>query len=255
MADDPIAQYLASLNISDAVKAAAWDAAYADDDTVAEAQLRKLPKYLAPKVLETLWDLRQGAPLPADVKPFKTPARKTSPRQVQKAARSSASASEAGAALNPVTMVTGLVRRSATPCRQPRTSTPRGPLKPGRRRRPTGRAATAKRWAMARRRLCPSLARRRRRRANRSRRGDVAGGLGAGTGLVGSILAPRAIAKTVKSVPIVPRFGKNVPAPVAEAVQFGCVKASRSMSRRPPAIGLCGRGREWPRNRCLAVPS
>lgn len=70
MPDDPVADYLRTLNLSDAVRAMAWDAAYAPDDTVAEAQLRKLPKYLNPKVLEDLWNLRQGGTLSGEAKPF-----------------------------------------------------------------------------------------------------------------------------------------------------------------------------------------
>jgi len=70
---DPVAQYLRSLNIPDSVRAMAWDATWADDDATAEAQLRKLPKYLAPTVLEDLWNLRTGGALSADVKPYQTP--------------------------------------------------------------------------------------------------------------------------------------------------------------------------------------
>lgn len=49
--------------------------------------------------------------------------------------------------------------------------------------------------------------------------GDVAGGLGAATGLVGGTLAPSALAR--RGVPLLAAQGRNVPAAVAEAVQFG----------------------------------
>lgn len=74
MADDPVAQYLRSLNLPNTVRAMAWEAAYASDDAAAEAGLRKLPKYLNPKVLEDLWNLRAGGTLTGETKAF-APAR------------------------------------------------------------------------------------------------------------------------------------------------------------------------------------
>jgi len=51
---------------------------------------------------------------------------------------------------------------------------------------------------------------------------DVAGALGEATGLIGQIALPGAVAKVLpRSVAVLPKIGKSVPAPVAEAVQFG----------------------------------
>jgi len=223
MADDPIAQYLRSLNISDAVRAQAWEAAYSDDDTTAEAQLRKLPKYLSPKVLETLWDPRSGAPLPADTKPYETARPEDFTAKGPEGSALSRFTSNAGAALNPVTMVTGLYKAVESPEAVGRTleniygasaaqaAKAAEAYRQGRYLEMAGHGAA----------MFPVIGPAAAESGEQIASGDIAGGTGKAVGLIGSILAPSAITKAASSVPIVPRVGARVPAPVREAVQFG----------------------------------
>lgn len=55
-------------------------------------------------------------------------------------------------------------------------------------------------------------------------RGEIAEGLGEGVGLLTSLLMPGVVSRRagqLPALPVLPRLGRNVPPPVAEAVQFG----------------------------------
>lgn len=105
---DPAADYLRSLNTSDRVRAAAWDAVYAPDDTAAQKLLQQLP--FADDVRANLWDLRKGgtltgtpeAPKPASAEQF------TEQAPQPEGSATSRYLSNAGEMLNPVTIAQGL---------------------------------------------------------------------------------------------------------------------------------------------------
>lgn len=69
MADqDPVADYLRTVPGTDRMRAAAWDAVYAQDDTDAEQRLRALP--VGDDVRAKLWDLRKPSSAPPREKDF-----------------------------------------------------------------------------------------------------------------------------------------------------------------------------------------
>lgn len=91
--------YLRSLNTSDRARAAAWDAVYSvKDDTEAQRLLASLP--FGDDVKATLWDARKG------VEPEVAPAAETPEQQPSAASRFF---SNAGAMLNPLPAIKGLV--------------------------------------------------------------------------------------------------------------------------------------------------
>ena len=104
---DPAADYLRSLNTSDRVRAAAWDAVYAADDAQAQQMLRQLP--FSDDVRAALWDLRSGGTLsgtpqaPQPARPEQFTAQGAQP-QGSAAGRFLSNAAEM---LNPITMVQG----------------------------------------------------------------------------------------------------------------------------------------------------
>lgn len=108
MASDPVADFLRSLNTSDRVRAAAWDAVYAPDDADAQARLQALP--FSDDMRAQLWDLRMGgtlsgtpqAPKPASAEDFMDPAVAPEGGAVGRFA------SGVGRILNPITIAKGL---------------------------------------------------------------------------------------------------------------------------------------------------
>ena len=105
---DPAADYLRSLNTSDRVRAAAWDAVYAPDDATAQKLLQQLP--FSDDVRAALWDLRGGGTL-SGTPQAPTPASPGQFTERQPQPEGSAVGRFVGGAaemLNPVTMARGL---------------------------------------------------------------------------------------------------------------------------------------------------
>lgn len=106
---DPVADFLRGLNTSDRVRAAAWDAAYATDDADAQRRLQQLP--FSDEVRAALWDLRSGgtlagpvqAPQPATSEQFMNPQ-----QQGPQGSATGRFLSNAGEMLNPVAAARGV---------------------------------------------------------------------------------------------------------------------------------------------------
>lgn len=115
MAQDPVAEFLRSLNTSDRVRAAAWDAVYAADDADSQRRLQQLP--FSDDMRAQLWDLRTGgtlsgtpqAPKPASAEDF------MEPQEGPEGGAVGRFASGVGRILNPITMVKGLAQAVAHP--------------------------------------------------------------------------------------------------------------------------------------------
>lgn len=186
--------YLRSLNTSDRARAAAWDAVYAvKDDAAAQQMLASLP--FSDDVKATLWDARKGmapevAPQPA------------APAESEPPSALSRFVSNAGAMLNPVTAVKGIASAVAHPIDTAKAvygmqadqfGKARDAFSEGRYSEAIGHGAAG---------VVPLLGPAAASAGEQIAGGDVAGGLGAGAGLLtGAALAgpaARAVGGAVK---------------------------------------------------------
>lgn len=217
MADDPVADFLRSLNTSDRARAAAWDAVYAADDADAERRLTALP--FSNEVRATLWDFRQGlgaAPLqPGATGAVPAPeaaAPADGPSELRRYA------GNLGEMLNPVAMVRGIGQAVQHPIQTARgiwnaqTSQFEQAADLASEGRYTEAAGHAAAGAVPL--IGPAAAA----AGEQIAAGDVAGGLGRGTGLLVGALAPAAVRGATRAVR--GRLQNPVPAE-AEAVQWG----------------------------------
>lgn len=190
--------YLRTLNTSDRARAAAFDAVHNADDKAAEALLRQLP--FSDAVKAELWDLRAGGtvsggsePKPAATEEFMDP----------EAAGPEGSAagrffSNAGAMLNPITAVRGIAGAVAHPidaatniynAQAEQFGKAAEDYRQGRYWEMGGHAA-----AGALPLVGPAAAE----AGEQIAAGDVAGGLGKGTGLLATVVGPSAARGAVK---------------------------------------------------------
>jgi hypothetical protein len=211
---DPVADLLRRAPLSNAQRATLWDvfqAAGTEDDLAAALKPLKIPN----PIKADLWDLKARA----------TPRRPARAEDFLPAGPEGSAlerfASNAGAALNPVTMVTGLASAVAHPLDTLGHIYSAGAAEAGKAAEAYRQGHYSEMIGHGGAAVLPVIGPAAAAAGEQIASGDVAGGLGAGVGLVGSILAPSAITKAVKSVPVLPRLGRHVPAPVAAAVQFG----------------------------------
>ena len=155
-----------------------------------------------------------GASAPASAEDF-------APLEPDQASGLSRFASNAGEAFNPVTMVKGMASAVAHPIQTAQGIYAAGAAEAGKAADAYKEGRYSEAFGHGAAAALPVVGPAAAAAGEQIASGDVWGGLGAGTGLVGSMLAPAAAAKVVKSVPVLPRMGRNVPAPVADAVQFG----------------------------------
>jgi hypothetical protein len=231
MADDPVAQYLRTLNLPDTVRAMAWDAAYAKDDKAAEAGLRKLPKYLNPKVLADLWDLRQGGTIEGEVKTFAPARAEDFMAPGPEGSAASRFFSNAGKVLNPVTMVSGFYEAFKDRPAMERTLT--NIYEAGKAQ--AGKAAEAYRAGdyreMTRHGLAaalPVLGPAADAAGEQIASGDVAGGLGTMVGLQASVAAPSVLGAVSRTAPAM-----AARAAVADVVRAQAVPLVRAGVKAP----------------------
>lgn len=107
---DPAADYLRTLNTSDRVRAAAWDAVYAPDDATAERLLKQLP--FSDDVRASLWDLRAGGALSGTPQAPKPATAEQFTQQAPQPEGSAAGRFASGAweMLNPISAVQGIAQ-------------------------------------------------------------------------------------------------------------------------------------------------
>jgi hypothetical protein len=215
MADppDPVANYLRHAKLSNEQRATLWDAVQAAgsaDELATVLQPLQIPNTITAE----LWDLKAtGArhlPSAEDFLP-----------EAPEGSALGRFASSVGAALNPVTMVTGLAGAVAHPLDTLGHIYQAGAAEAGKAAEAAREGRYSEMVGHGAATVLPVIGPAAAAAGEQIGRGDVAGGLGAGVGLVGSVLAPAAITKVAKAVPILPRIGRNVPPAVAEAVQFG----------------------------------
>lgn len=232
---DPAEDYLRTLNTSQRVRAAAWDAVYAADDADAQQRLAQLP--FSQDVKADLWEIRNGASVSGGSAP--TPARAEDFMDAPSAAPDGSALRRfvvnAGEQLNPVAAVKGVVNAVRHPvetatnlwnAQADQFAKARELYQQGRGTEAAGHLAAG---------VIPVIGPAAAAAGEQMASGDVAGGLGAGVGLMAATVGPRARTVAKEVVQGASRLAPKTAARVATVAEQGA--AARVADVMSPKVG------------------